>query len=952
MQIKILDYIFKLSLRHGKLLLISMAVITVILGAFIPRLIISSSQQNLIPKDDPEQARYIKFNKEFGASDNLIIVLEGDSDILKEYAGDFANELEKEKKWVKSVFYKIDTSLLIKRAPLYFSVEDLNKGLVLLRKNRDMITKIQNISSLLGVLKEITNSFKEPNRDVSVESATKIIQFLNALFLEWNDWIENPNQVRLKIAEKLSKEGYSQLATLQGGGYLFSRDFKMLFIFVQPRDYDDEITYLKPFITDMREACDRALSIHPDLKGKIKVAFTGMPAHVYTETEVIYSDVGHAGVLSVVIVTLILLFGFRSIKKTIIGVIPTVAGLVISLGIITITLGKLNLISSSFLAVLFGIGIDFGIYLLQRTEEELGNGLSTNDAIYKSVVLTSRSIISGGLTTSLAFFALSLSKFQGYSELGFAAGVGLIVVMLTTFLMMPALLMNIPVEPRNYHIRETITETVKLERRKLHYVIIGVSVVITGFSIFAATRMKMDYNVLKMMPSNTESTIYQLKMEDNSDYKMSFAMITDTNLAHLKSITDKVKELPTVSKVDSLAELIPPDQGEKIKIIKKFKPLLGNFRIVLRENGDAAEDYIAVLNQMGSYFEDAQEKAFAGGQKKVVEQIDIVMKSMDAIKEKLQSDKNGVVIARTKKFEKELFLNFEKATQIIRESFNPTPITEETFPKEIINRFKSPQGTYVAMVSPKGSIWDIDFLDRFVNDLKKITPNVTGFPVTHKVYVRQAASAVFQAMLYSFAIILILLVIDFRRLNMVLLALMPLFIGMMWLQLALYLFRIDYNVANIAGLPLLLGLGIVYGLRMVHRWREDTTITAFLATKTTGRGLAFAALAIVAGLISIVPARHNGASAFGMILLIGIISCMFTALVILPAVIDYIYVMRNRAPVSAPAGRFTEIEGTMSTAIPIKKAAKSKSKIKNRSKAQKKTAARKKTKKNPKNKKP
>src|SRR3990172_3866327 len=430
MQRKILDYIFNLSLKHGKLLLISISIITVILGAFIPRLIISSSQQNLIPKDDPEQARYIKFNNEFGASDNLIIVLEGDSEVSKEYADDFANEIEKEHRWVKSVFYKIDASVLIKRAPLYFSEEDLNKGLELLKKNKGWISKIQNISSLHGVLKEITNSFKEPNTDISVESATRIIKFLNALFLEWNDWLVNPNHIRLKIAEKLSQEGYSQLAMLQSGGDLFSRDFKMMFIFVQPRDYNDEITYLKPFIADMHKACDRALSTHPELKKKIKVAFTGMPAHVYTQTEIIYTDVGHAGILSVVIVAIILLIGFRSIKKTIIGVIPTVAGLVISLGIITLTLGKLNLISSSFLAVLFGIGIDFSIYLLQRTEEELGNGLSMNDAIYKSVVLTSRSIISGGLTTSLAFFALRLSKFQGYSELGFAAGIGLIVVMI------------------------------------------------------------------------------------------------------------------------------------------------------------------------------------------------------------------------------------------------------------------------------------------------------------------------------------------------------------------------------------------------------------------------------------------------------------------------------------------------------------------------------------------
>jgi predicted RND superfamily exporter protein len=442
----------------------------------------------------------------------------------------------------------------------------------------------------------------------------------------------------------------------------------------------------------------------------------------------------------------------------------------------------------------------------------------------------------------------------------------------------------------------------------------------------------MDYNVLNLLPANSESTIYLNKMEEDSDYKSSMAMIYDSDLEHLKKITAQVKNLKTVSKVDSLAELIPDDQQEKIRIIRKFKPLLGNFKIALAENNRSTADYNAIIEKMSTYFEDAQEKAFAGGQNDLVKQIEDVMKSMDAVKQRLAADTGGVALARTKKFEKELFSNLEKGSKIIRESFDPTAITEDTFPKELLNRFKSSQGTYMAMVSPTGSIWDVDFLDKFVNDLKKITPNVTGFPVTHRVYIKQAASSIFEAMIYSFMVILILLVIDFRRINTVLLSLLPLIIGILWIQLAMWILRIDYNVANIAGLPLLLGLGIVYGLRIVHRWREDTTITAFAATKTTGRGLAFAAFAILAGLVSIVPARHRGVSAFGWILLIGIISCMFTALFILPAVIDVIYVMRNKraistAAVEAPAITTFDIKKDIEKKKPGKKATKAKAAV-------------------------
>ena len=312
MQKKILDRIYKLSMKRGRLLLISMALVSIILAAFIPRLKISSSQQDLIPRDHPEQAKFIKFQKEFGVSDNLIVVLEGDSEALKACADDFASSILKEEKWVTSIFYKIDASKLIKSAPLYFSVKDLNKGLELVRKKKDLINKIQNISSLYDILKEVSNSFKDPNTEVSIDAATKIISFFNALFLEWNEWLSNPNHIKLQLTEKLPMADFAQLAQLQSGGYLFSRDFKMLFMMVQPKSYSDDITYLRPFIADMKKACDRTLKIHPEFKGKVNYAFTGMPAHVLTETEVIYDDVGTAGILSVIIVSLVLLIGFRS----------------------------------------------------------------------------------------------------------------------------------------------------------------------------------------------------------------------------------------------------------------------------------------------------------------------------------------------------------------------------------------------------------------------------------------------------------------------------------------------------------------------------------------------------------------------------------------------------------------------------------------------------------------
>jgi predicted RND superfamily exporter protein len=82
---------------------------------------------------------------------------------------------------------------------------------------------------------------------------------------------------------------------------------------------------------------------------------------------------------------------------------------------------------------------------------------------------------------------------------------------------------------------------------------------------------------------------------------------------------------------------------------------------------------------------------------------------------------------------------------------------------------------------------------------------------------------------------------------------------------------------------------VVYGVHIVNRWLEDPRLSAFAATRTTGHGVAYAALTTVAGLLSIVFARHKGVADFGTILLVGIVACMLAALFVLPAVIDLLY---------------------------------------------------------------
>lgn len=833
---KILDKIFSLAVFRGRTLLAVMGGLTVLFALFIPNLKISSSQRDLIPADHAEQARYLSFMKEFELSDNLIVVLEGESSTIKASSELFAREIKKETEWVKSIYYKMDIDFFMKHAPLYIPAEKLKEGLVFLNKNRNSINELRNINNIYSLLGMMNRQIRKAPKDTDVEMALRILESINYLFEEWKTWLVDPSHNRIGPIDTLLVPGNETTDLIRSEGYLFSRDFSMLYLLVQPGSSNDDITYLKPFIGAMRKACDRVFEQYPNLKGKVKVAFTGMPAHIYTETETVFSDVGKAGIVSIIFVALILLFGFGSLRKMVIGVVPLASGLIITTGIISIMLGKLNLISSSFLAVLFGIGIDFGIYLIRRTEEELGNGLPLEDAVHKAVVITGKGIVTGGLTTGFAFLAISFSEFSGYSQLGITAGMGILIVMFTTFFMMPAMLLNLPIQPRKYDLEKAEKITKGPHSRERLWVIVGISVVFILLGIYGAVKNTLDYNVFKLLPRDTESTLYQEKMEEKSDLKMSFAAVTSKDFNKLKEMSKKISELKEVSRVDSFARLMPEDQKNKIKYIRQYLEFLDNFKIPYYKGQYSGGDYISQLGSITSYFEDAQEKAFSGGQTKIVKKLELLIKNLYAIEESFSSEKRNEALIRTVAFEKELFKSIEFITTLVQDWMKVDTLEEKDFPGQTFKRFKSPKGNYVAYIYPNGLIWDVDFLDRFVNNIKKISPDVTGFPVTHRVYVRQAADAVVQAMFYSLVIVLLLLSLDFKRPVAVVLALIPLVVGLLWMQGVLYALGVNYNVANIAGLPLLLGLGVVYGVHIVHRWMEQPDHTAFIASRTTGRG--------------------------------------------------------------------------------------------------------------------
>ena len=66
-----------------------------------------------------------------------------------------------------------------------------------------------------------------------------------------------------------------------------------------------------------------------------------------------------------------------------------------------------------FTTILIGLGIDFGIHVLERYKEERQSGADIQLSLHNTLQGTGRGNFSGAITTAMAFGAMVLTDFIG-----------------------------------------------------------------------------------------------------------------------------------------------------------------------------------------------------------------------------------------------------------------------------------------------------------------------------------------------------------------------------------------------------------------------------------------------------------------------------------------------------------------------------------------------------------
>ncbi|MEQ1859895.1 MAG: MMPL family transporter [Chthoniobacteraceae bacterium] len=192
-------------------------------------------------------------------------------------------------------------------------------------------------------------------------------------------------------------------------------------------------------------ACQETMRRVEDFRGRVlaswdgakpQVLVTGRTAYVGELSLKMRNDVISTLGSSLLLVAAVFWIGFRRVRPLIAILHTLLLCCVVSVAFGAFVFRELNMITIGLCAILVGLGVDFGMMLLGIYQAERDHGLSHEQAIADALRKHAHAIAFGALTTAAAFLCLLVSECAGFVQLGVLIAFGILAaaaLMMTVF---------------------------------------------------------------------------------------------------------------------------------------------------------------------------------------------------------------------------------------------------------------------------------------------------------------------------------------------------------------------------------------------------------------------------------------------------------------------------------------------------------------------------------------
>jgi uncharacterized membrane protein YdfJ with MMPL/SSD domain len=144
------------------------------------------------------------------------------------------------------------------------------------------------------------------------------------------------------------------------------------------------------------------------------------------------------------------------------------------------------------------------------------------------------------------------------------------------------------------------------------------------------------------------------------------------------------------------------------------------------------------------------------------------------------------------------------------------------------------------------------------------------------------------AVLVSFAATVVVVIIAFRGSRAALMVLAALLVGVGWMAGLLVLAKVKLNFMNFIALPITFGIGVDYAVNVVERYLREGAGGAPIAVQSTGGAVILCSMTTTLGYMALIGSMNQGVKSLGAAAVLGEVSCLLAAVLVLPAALWWI----------------------------------------------------------------
>lgn len=651
------------------------------------------------------------------------------------------------------------------------------------------------------------------------------------------------SDIEQKYAQKLPEQG-------KGAGERYSNaDLHLTLLIVEVGAFDSGSSRGKALLARVKTDVATLGGTDAYAPG-MRLGYSGDVAIAVEELEALIEDLELSSVLVIFAVIAVILLYYRWSRSIIVLVPPLLCAATYAFAIASLPPFGVTTLNSNtaFLgSIILGNGINFGIMLLARYVEERRRGFDIRESLVTAVWSARVGTLTAALSAGVAYASLVSTQFRGFRQFGILGGIGMVVSWLVAFVCMPPLIAWLDRKGTAAHVPARDPEITGAIARTVQRFATPVFVLAAVLTIFASAKVatfgmdqvEHDFGKLRRKDTWQVGEGYWGRQMDTllGQYLTPTAILADSP-AQADAIAARVRDEATraplaqmISEIRTVDDVLPTRQADKLVEVRAIR-------------ADLTPKIRSLLT------------------KERREQVERLLGDAD-----------------------------------------PEPITFDQLPRAfkigLVERDGTVGRTVLVFPRPSKALWEGPPLVAFVNGLRDAATaggpragRVAGaLPLSADIIASIRRDGAMASML-AFGGVLLVVLATSRGKGTAPYVIGCVMVGVTWMLAAAMVFGVKINFANFIAIPITIGIGADYAVNVMTRYVQDGKRDVVGTIRATGGAVALCSVTTIIGYSSLLVAENRALYLFGALAEIGELTCLFAAVISLPALLTLLEARR------------------------------------------------------------